>query len=298
MESWKNKRELVLLGILLMWAIACCIPCAQAQAQSNTPASDSFTLSIHSVNSWVGIDQNYTLWAANLNRREILANTYREHRLNQKDIEILKRFIIGKGIMRYGKDSELITNEQTDLLTQEFPDSLTHEDKLNKTIHISLWREGEEKNIILATTASAKDKWSEDIRYLLKLVARLTKNAKPVECDGIGFLQSLEYKKDDYSTWAQWAKSLNSNKDFHKLTEKEIDGLPSNLKQMVKYPGFVVALKEVDLMLMTELGWSTPIDEGTTKKERPPTVYDIWWGALEFNQKIYAINAWKIVPKK
>jgi hypothetical protein len=302
--SSKKLYKRLNAGINLLTTISLALVtliCSSSPSQANDPGL--FTLSIHTANSWVGIDKNYSLWAASINRDKVSVNTYRRNKLEQRDIDILKRFIVTKGVMQYGKDNENLTNDQTDILTQEFPNNLTPEVKLAKSIHITLWRGSEEKNAILINTPTAKKKWPEDIKYLLKLIARLTKEARPIECQGIGFLQSLEYEKETHTTWAQWAKSLNGNKEFHNLNEKEIETLPSNLKQMVQYPGFLVALTEEDLFLMTSLGWSTPIpktgpERSENLRDRPLSIYDIWWGVIEYNKKLYGINAWKIIEQK
>jgi hypothetical protein len=257
-------------------------------AKANTDSS-SIALSIHSANNWIGIDQQFNLWAAKLDREKSEALTFRKTTISQKDKEILQRFILNKGVMKYSKENTSITNEQTEFLKDAVDNGMPPAQKIENITYINLWVGGDFKEVMLINTPSAKEKWPEDLKYLLKLVARITKEAKKFESEGIGFINNLDYQKDETSSWVQWAKMLNNGKEFHTLTEKELKELPTNLKQMVEYPGFIVPLSEQDLILMTALNW-TEISED----EKKPSPFDVWWGIINYKEKTYAVNAWKI----
>jgi hypothetical protein len=254
--------------------------------ETSFKTTPSITISIHSGNTWLGMDDQYNLSVCKLDRDTMKVKSYRTIQLNQKEIEILHRFLLIKEVLKHQKENKALGESQGLLLKGQITETTDPKEKIKKTTHLKVWINGELKEAVLINDDITKDIWPEDIKYLLKLLSNAAKNSEPVEVQGIGFTQSLEHYKDPKTKWKQYAQMLNNQKPFHKVSDQEFSQLPKHLQTILAYPGFIAPLSNKDLELLTTLGW-TDLPE-----ENKPSAYDLWWGIVEYNSKTYGLNAW------
>ena len=270
-----------------------------------TAESPNLVICVRTNDRWVGFQSPNKLYYALLDVNSQCVVTYKETTLDENETIIFNRFLTTRGLLNDLKKGDEISDKQIEIITGIGKNSkkdlskLNIEEILKKTTHVSIWDGGEFTEIILGTTPQARDKWPELLTNFLKILYEPSSRAEKVETEGIGFLVPLDKprKIGEQISWASTLRSLTYN--FEQVNPETFKNLPSNLKTMLEFNGFIVPLTVEDLKTMTKLKWEEyPEDIAESTGIPIEKSAMIWWGLIDFKGKGYGINAWKMCQKK